>query len=131
MSGYRGSHDNSRSQVSKTVGSEINHHDWPRNTVVEIISQNNALGVLQSKVSKDGTVDIMKMEGGRLVGAPIRFHYEAIVPATPYVGCYIEVMSGRNVGTQGTVSRIDGSDVIVDGSRIVRLQYLLWKFKEE
>lgn len=130
MSGYRGSRDNSMSQhATKRVGSDINHIDWPRNTVVEIKSHGNALGVLQSKVSRDGTVDVMKMEGGRLVGAPIRFHYEAITPATPRIGDHIVVMSGNNTGHEGRVKAIVGNDVAV-GGKLFRMQYLLWKFEE-
>lgn len=134
ISGFSGSNDNSlSSQISMTklIGSEINHSDWQRNTVVQILPHKGTLGVLQGKVARDGTVDVMKMEEGRLVGAPMRFHYEAISPAIPLIDSSIEVVTGRYSGTIGTVKKIVGSDVFInEAARFVRLQHLLWKYKE-
>ena len=47
--------------MTRLIGSEINHSDWQRNTVVQILPHKGTLGVLQGKVARDGTVDVMKI----------------------------------------------------------------------
>ena len=123
-------HDSVSVQVTKKslTGLDINHNEWRKNTVIKILSE-GTLGVLQSKIGKDGIVDVRRMEGGRLTNDFKKYHYESIAPATPYTECFVEVMTGKYKGMEGRVTSITGCDVFIGESRnLFRLQHLLWKF---